>query len=207
MGCGSGVIPLLLLGREPSLAVCGIEMMRSPYELAKENIRENGVKAEIIRGDAMKAASLLGEGIFDLILSNPPYYPVESCRLPRNEEIAAAKAEICWDQKTMMEQAFSLLKENGCFALIFDGARKEEIIDLAKNAGFFLRRVIDIYGKEGKPQKRRLYLELTKEPANTEEDSLAVYSSNGELTPKMKRILNIYDGTGTVPCGDPHRQP
>ena len=116
MGCGSGVLPLLLLGREPSLAVCGVEWRERPFDLAVENMKRNGVDAEIIRGDAMEAATLLDGRRFDLIVSNPPYYPADGCRLPSDEDIAAAKVEIRWDIDIMMEQVISLLTADGRFA-------------------------------------------------------------------------------------------
>ncbi|MBR5329330.1 MAG: methyltransferase [Firmicutes bacterium] len=206
LGCGGGVLPLLLLGREPHLQVTGIEKQEVPFALAEQNRKRNGVEMELILGDAMVSAELLKGRIFDLILSNPPYYAVGACRLPQNEDIAAAKTEVYWNQKTMMEQAFSLLKENGRFGLIFDGRRGEEMISLGIAAGFGLEKRIDVFTKAEHSEADRVYLQFYKGSLMTSEcDSLVVYEQNGEMTPKMKRILEIYHGTGTVPCGDSHR--
>ena len=40
----------------------------------------------------------------------------------------------------------------------------------------------------------------------TEEPPLVLYEKNGEETPELKRIFEIYHGTGTVSCGDAHRE-
>ena len=205
MGCGGGVLPLLLLGREPSLAVCGIELRHRPFDLAVRNMSENGVDAELILGDAMEAAKLLEGRRFDLIVSNPPYYPADGCRLPLDGDIAAAKVEVCWDLDIMMEQVFALLADDGRFAVIYDGARKEEIRAAAKRRGFYLRRFFEFFPQEG-AKKSRVYLEWSKEKGECPDtDTLVMYDNDGEMTPKMKRILKVYDGTGTVPCGDAHR--
>lgn len=208
LGCGGGVLPLLLLGREPKVKVTGIELRDRPFALAEENRRLNGVDMELIHGDAMKAAELLPGAAFDLILSNPPYYAVHACRMPRNGDVAAAKTELYWDQKTMMEQAFSLLKRGGRFSLIFDGGRTDEMMGLAAAAGFAPERRLDIFTKPDQTAANRVYLQFVKAAKGSEErSSLYLYDNHGEMTPKTKRILEIYHGTGTVPCGNAHRQP
>ena len=206
LGCVSGVLPLLLLGRNPDLRVTGMEIRETPFALALENAKANGIDAEWILGDAMKAAELLKDRSFDLILSNPPYYPVDACRPPQNEDITAAKTERYWDQKTMLEQAYTLLKKGGCFALIFDGCREEEILSLARCVGFSLEKQIGIRTKAEHSAFDRVYLQFRKSVVRSlERDELLIYDENGEMTPKMKRILEIYHGTGTVPCGNAHR--
>lgn len=207
LGCGGGVLPLLLLGRKRLLNISGIELCDEPFSLAAENFRRNGVDVELIHGDAMKADSLLSGRHFDLILSNPPYYPVGACRLPRNENIAVAKTELYWDQKTMMKRAFALLQVGGRFSLIFDGCRGDEMSFLAQTTGFSIEKRLDIFTKEEHLVADRVYLQFCKSAeCSFEYDALSVYDNHGEMTPKMKRILEIYHGTGTVPCGDSHRQ-
>jgi len=206
LGCGSGVLPLLLLGRNPALRVTGMEIRETPYALALENAKANGIDAEWILGDAMKAAELLKDRSFDLILSNPPYYPVDACRPPQNEDIAAAKTERYWDQKTMFQQAFDLLKQGGCFALIFDDRREEEMLLLAREVGFSVEKQIGFHTKADHAVSDRVYLQFRKGVAcSLEQETIFIYDEHGEMTPKMKRILEIYHGTGTVPCGNAHR--
>lgn len=207
LGCGSGVLPLLLLGREPSLKVSGIELRQKAFELAVRNMKENRAAVLVVLGDAMKAGDYFPPSSFDLIVSNPPYYPVGRCRLPKDEEVAVAKTELCWDPKIMMEQAFSLLKEEGRFALIFDGLRGEELLRLGREAGFYpvVRR--EICFRRGETRGNRVYLLFSKSAALlTEEPPLVLYEKNGEETPELKRIFEIYHGTGTVSCGDAHRE-
>ena len=206
LGCGSGVLPLLLLGRNLDLKVAGIELREAPFALAQENMKTNGVNVELILGDAMKAAALLDGRTFDLILSNPPYYPTSACRPPQNEDVAASKTERYWNQKIMLEQVYALLKQGGCFALIFDGRREGELLSLAKDVGFSLEKQIGIRTKAEHTVSDRVYLQFRKSVVcSSERDELLIYDENGEMTPKMKRILEIYHGTGTVPCGNAHR--
>lgn len=205
-GCGSGVLPLLLMGRETSLRVFGMELRQKPYELALFNMKANGVDVPVIHGDVMEATSFFAQGTFDLIVSNPPYYPVGACRLPCDEDVAAAKTELYWHPRRMLEQARLLLNENGRFALIFDAVREEELLRLGKDVGFYPVSCRRIFTKETDVKPKRVYLLLSKSAVSfSTEPPLILYEKTGEMTSEMKRILKIYHGTGAVSCGDSHR--
>lgn len=205
MGCGSGILLLLLAMREKHLRLWGIDRNPELTALAEENCRRNGIAADILCGDAMKAASIFPGSGFDLIVSNPPYYPVADCRLPRDPAVAAARTELFWNQENMLNQAFRLLTENGAFCLSFPGHRKDEMLALAEKSGFFPFRLWHIQTKKHLAPKRFL-LELKKAPAVLREETLLLYDETGAETPEMKRIWKVYDRTGTVPCGNTHRQ-
>lgn len=208
LGCGSGVLPLLLLGREPSLKVTAVEKMKGPWALARHNMAANKAPVTMILGDAMAAHRFLTAAAFDLIVTNPPFYPVDKCRLPQREEVAAAKTELFWSPAGLLQASFPLLREGGRLLLIFPGARKEEICAQAAAAGFFLERSLDIFSKKANPGFSRVLLQWRKEPCRREKlPPLFIYAENGDYTPEMKGILEIYHGTGTVSCGDAHRQP
>lgn len=208
LGCGSGVLPLLLLGREPSLAITAVEKMEGPSALARRNMAENKACVTVVSGDAMEANRFLATSSFDLIVTNPPFYPRDKCRLPQNEEVAAAKTELFWSPAGLMDQSFSLLRESGRLVLIFPGGRKEEICKRAAEAGLFLACSRAVFSKKTNPGFSRVLLQWTKVPCRQEElKPLFIYAEDGGYTPEMKRIFEIYHGTGTVSCGDAHRQP
>jgi tRNA1Val (adenine37-N6)-methyltransferase len=208
LGCGSGILPLLLLGREPLLAITAVEKMASPCALAKRNMVENNVDVKVILGDAMDAGRFLPPSSFDFIITNPPFYPVDACRLPRNEEIAAAKTELFWNIAGLMKQGASLIKETGRLVLIFEGTRKQEICSKAQETGLFLEKSRDIFSKKEYPGFSRVLLQWTKTPSLHQEMApLIIYDEKGGYTPEMKRVFEIYHGTGTLSGGHAHRQP
>lgn len=57
LGCGCGALPLLLLGREPTLSVTGLELDPAAAQAARDNLARNGLAGQIITGDLSQAGS------------------------------------------------------------------------------------------------------------------------------------------------------
>lgn len=97
LGCGIGVVGLLLAQREPSITLMQTDVTDKAIALTQENAKRLGVPATIIKSDVYDA--LQGEK-FDVLLCNPPR--------------AAGKTVI----KKMIEEAPNHLNENGSLQLV-----------------------------------------------------------------------------------------
>ncbi|WP_295582425.1 methyltransferase, partial [uncultured Oscillibacter sp.] len=77
LGCGTGLLGLLLLQRQPGLAVTGVELQPQALALAERAAAENGLAGQLrfLPGDLRQIRTLLPGGSFDLAVCNPPYYP------------------------------------------------------------------------------------------------------------------------------------
>ena len=73
LGCGGGVLLLLLAQRAEGLKLCGVELDPAAAALARRNLAENGLTGDILTGDAARPGTL-PEGGFSLVISNPPYF-------------------------------------------------------------------------------------------------------------------------------------
>ena len=122
LGCGSGVLSLLLLSREPSLTVTGLELDESAAALAEENYRANALPGQVVLGDLRRVRELFLAGSFDLVVSNPPYFPAGSGDSggPARMEESCTLEEIC-------AAAAFLAKNGGRLALVH---RPERLCDL-----------------------------------------------------------------------------
>jgi len=76
VGTGSGCIALALKQGFPSARVVGIDASRDALARAQSNGSDLGLAVEWVEGDALAASFGLPAGI-DLVVSNPPYVPVE----------------------------------------------------------------------------------------------------------------------------------
>lgn len=119
LGCGSGVLLLLLAAREPSLSLTGVELDPLAAGAARENLERNGLNGEIIAGDFR--GNPLPAGRFDLVVSNPPYFPVGAGKSagPARSEENGTLGELC-------AAASRLAKNGGRFALCH---RPERLVD------------------------------------------------------------------------------
>ena len=68
LGCGWGAIGVWMAAMWPSAQVVMADINERAVHLAKENIRRNGLTAEVIQSDGLSSVS----GMFDLIATNPP---------------------------------------------------------------------------------------------------------------------------------------
>ena len=80
LGAGIGTLGLLLCQKDPSCRVDGLELQPGAAALAPAVIRENGMEGRIsvYPGDLRDAAAYLPRGGYDLVVSNPPYFPAGS---------------------------------------------------------------------------------------------------------------------------------
>ena len=81
LGCGSGIISLLLLQRMPSLTITGVELDGAAAESARNNMAMNNLsgRASVVTGDFRDYTPAAP---FDLAVSNPPYFTRNSGRIP-----------------------------------------------------------------------------------------------------------------------------
>lgn len=76
VGTGSGCIALALKQGFPSARVIGIDASRDALARARSNGNDLGLRVEWVEDDALAAGFELPDGV-DLVVSNPPYIPVE----------------------------------------------------------------------------------------------------------------------------------
>ncbi|MEN8230063.1 MAG: peptide chain release factor N(5)-glutamine methyltransferase [Bacteroidota bacterium] len=73
IGTGTGCIALALKNRFKKAVISGLDVSRKALEVAAENGLINRLDVSWIEGDIMREETLIGENLFDLIVSNPPY--------------------------------------------------------------------------------------------------------------------------------------
>jgi release factor glutamine methyltransferase len=80
LGCGSGCIGIALLASAPLLQIDAVDIEPAAVELTRQNAAANHVagRTEVFQGDW--TAPLSGRGLYQLIVSNPPYVSSQECR-------------------------------------------------------------------------------------------------------------------------------
>lgn len=78
LGCGVGVASLCLAARVPGLRVTGVERQGSYADLARRNVAEAGLDAQIVTADLADLPGELRQQSFDQVVANPPYFPPQT---------------------------------------------------------------------------------------------------------------------------------
>ncbi|MCD7821100.1 MAG: methyltransferase [Clostridiales bacterium] len=125
LGCGVGVLALLLAAREPGLTLDGIDIDPAAAALARRNLAENDLAGDILTAD-LREPGWFPLGHYDLIVSNPPYFPLGTGELATRRS-AAARSEVCCTLADLCRAAAPRLKTGGRFALV---CRVERLTDL-----------------------------------------------------------------------------
>lgn len=121
LGTGSGALLLLLARRAEGLALTGIDIDPLSARIARENLESNGLPGEILTGDLRQES--LPAGDFDLVVSNPPYFPVGSGKSggPARSEEFCTLSELC-------AAAGRLVKNGGRFSLCHRPERLTDVL-------------------------------------------------------------------------------
>lgn len=141
IGCGTGVLMLYAAVQEPA-SICGIDLFAPVTAQAAENMKRNGIEAELITG---RVQELRGRQ-FDVILCNPPFFAVTADRLmSANEMIRAARHEVCLTLEELFASVRRLMKDNGRFYLVHRMSRLNEIMDAALRSRLHAVRIRPVY--------------------------------------------------------------
>jgi tRNA1Val (adenine37-N6)-methyltransferase len=85
-GAGCGILPLLLAYRHTDLNIGGVEIQPALVQLARKNVRANGLahRIQIIEADLQTVNPQTLGYTADLIVSNPPFRKATSGRINAN---------------------------------------------------------------------------------------------------------------------------
>lgn len=136
LGSGCGIISLSLAFFGNPHSIRGIELQPHLAALAKENIQLNDLskRVEVMQGDIREVSRLLPENAFDLVVSNPPFYPLNTGRLSPNPGRAVARHELNGTFLDFARGAHFLLKDTGRFVIIHRADMTESLLkDLARS--------------------------------------------------------------------------
>lgn len=129
LGSGAGLLGTLLLQRQRSLEVTGVELSPQAAALGVRAAAENGLEDRLktLHGDLREIRALLPAGRFDLCISNPPYFSLGSGKAPPDLLRQTARGETACTLADVCRAAAYLLRWGGGFCVAY---RPERLCDL-----------------------------------------------------------------------------
>jgi tRNA1Val (adenine37-N6)-methyltransferase len=121
VGSGDGVISVILKKYFPEAKITGIEIQQNLYNLSIQNSIQNNLEIKFYNNDFFEHK--FNRNSFQIILSNPPYYPLQSGRICKSEEKTVAKHEITFSLDKFLKKSKNLLTHNGSIFFIYPSTR------------------------------------------------------------------------------------
>jgi tRNA1Val (adenine37-N6)-methyltransferase len=190
VGCGSGVVLVLLAKMRRYAHLTGVEIQPQLAALARENLRQNSVQnAEILEADIREAVNTLPAHSFHLLLSNPPYRRAGAGRLNPQPEKAIARHEIRMKLEDLFDAAQKLLRPDGRLTVILPGFREADFDRLVLQHSLVLgeRRYVHSFAAE--PAAFFLATVSRVKGPVVGHPRLVIYETAGVYTNEMQRLL------------------
>ncbi|MBR5345263.1 MAG: methyltransferase [Clostridia bacterium] len=193
-GTGTGILPLLIMGRGKGKICEAIECQSEFAEMAGRSMELNGLteRVRIHRADIRDSETILGRCSVDHVICNPPYglpgrvlhSPSEASDIARNLD---EEGLLPW-----FRAAHRILRGKGRLSLVFPAPRMLELMDLLQEAKLTPKRFRLVYPRVDKPANLVL-IEAVKDgkPMLHPEPPLIVYEADGRMTAELRRIYHM----------------
>jgi tRNA1(Val) A37 N6-methylase TrmN6 len=190
LGCGSGVLGLLLLGRESTLRYTGVDISAQAVDLAQENLTKNGIESEIFPQDIVEMGKTAPAGSADLVVSNPPYFPPENGKPGTPARTGCSLVDLC-------AAAGRLLKNGGKFAFIYPTTGLAQAFSALNACGIEPKRLrLVAHDPAAIPKLALIEGRKQGKPGLSVEPNLNWYELDGTPSQDYQRIYHE-----TAPCG------
>jgi len=152
IGTGSGCILLSILRERKKFNGTGIDISKKSIDISRYNAKKlklnNRTKFYISDVDNF----LIGK--YDVIISNPPYIEKLSLKY-LDRDVINFEPKLALDGGKdgfseiikVINKSSSLIKKNGIFILEIGYNQKNKAIQMLKNKGFYIKKVLKDYGK------------------------------------------------------------
>ena len=147
LGCGGGIIPILMSAKTGAAHLTGLEIQEEAADMAARSVRLNGLedRIDIVCGDIREAAGIFKAASFDVVTSNPPYMTADHGLVNPDSRTAIARHEICAALDDVVRAAAHLVRTGGSFYMVHRPFRLAEIICTLRDHGLEPKKMRLVY--------------------------------------------------------------
>lgn len=195
-GTGTGILPLLLAGRNHTGHMDAFEIQPDMAEMATRSVQLNGLQERISVHccPVEEANAHVLPGSLDVIVCNPPYGQPGTTLLNPAQTLSIARHQTKDGLKAWFAMAYRLLRGKGRFTMIYPAPRMLEAMQALDDARLTPKRFRLIYPAAHKPANL-VMIEAMKDakPMLHPEPPLIVYEADGSMTHELRRIYHLTD--------------
>ena len=147
LGCGSGIIGLIVALLHPDVFVAGLELQDELAALATDNASRNGLSGRfaVTRGNVQSIASLYPPEAFDLVICNPPYRKRLSGRVNQTGQAAIARHELTAGLADFVRASAYCVKNKGRVVFVYPAGRCSALLAALAHNRLVLKRLQPVY--------------------------------------------------------------
>jgi tRNA1Val (adenine37-N6)-methyltransferase len=192
IGTGTGVLALMSAQRNSKASIHALEIDQGAFDQANHNFQHSPWqnRLSLSHQSIQEYTRLSPSFTFDSIISNPPYFKIETGTIIQNTARRQARSTDALTFTTLLDCVHSILHPLGNFSVILPILEGKEFMQLALQKKFYIKRCIKIIPREGKVGNRFL-IELVLYYTPTEEDILTIRTiekGNHNYTSKFKQL-------------------
>ena len=191
-GTGCGAIAFALAVRQPTARIVGLEIQAGLADRAARGAKLNGLEDRvwILRGDVRAAGRCVATGIFDAVVSNPPYHDPGRGRINLEEEKALSRHQMMMPLEDLFRVSSGILRPGGRLALIYPASGLHRIRKAVEDTGFTASRVLWIHSYKGSdPGLVCVETRNANDDRAFVEESLYLYQRPGKRSQAAEAIL------------------
>ena len=194
LGTGTGILPLLLYGRESTITCDAVEIQPDAAERAQRTMLLNGLESriKIFNRDLKEIRSFLPHASYELVICNPPYSPSAASLPSPKAALRAARQESECTLEDVAAAAAWLLRDRARFCLMLPAPRLTEAFETLKEHRLEPKRLRLVHANASRPARLALIeTMLAVHPGLTIEPPLIVKDSNGKDSDEIRRIYHL----------------
>ena len=194
LGTGTGILPLLLYGRDSTITCDAVEIQPDAAERAQRTMRLNGLESriKIFNRDLKEIRSFLPHASYELVICNPPYSPSAASLPSPKAALRAARQESECTLEDVAAAAAWLLRDRARFCLMLPAPRLTEAFETLKEHRLEPKRLRLVHANASRPARLALIeTMLAVHPGLTIEPPLIVKDSNGKDSDEIRRIYHL----------------
>ena len=150
-GTGSGIIPLLLVGKKGVNNAVGVEIQPQLADMASRSVQYNNLqdKIKIVNMSLQEYAYQNADKKVDIITCNPPYIKQNCGDTQIKESLKICRHEVLVTLDEICQAAGRLLKNNGRFYMVHKAERCSEIFELMLKYKIQPKEITTVCAREG----------------------------------------------------------
>lgn len=196
IGTGTSLLALMLAQRQPEATLDAVEIDEAAARQAAENVAASPFADRIrvfhqaIQDFAQFAiAAPQSEFVYDLIVSNPPFYQrsLYSSEAARNRALHASTLNF----EELLSAVVRLLAPTGLFVVLLPPHETTQLLGKATERGLLLQKQLHVFSRRGGRLFRQVSV-LGRTVETVENETFSIQDSSGNYSPEYVRLLKEF---------------